>query len=70
MLTPVIVLKARKFALLFSMGSLSAMGSVAMLRGPASFVAYMFSRERLLLSSIYVGSLLATLYCAMGLVPL
>eukprot|EP00035_Acanthoeca_spectabilis_P005766 m.117251 g.117251 ORF g.117251 m.117251 type:complete len:202 (-) comp13178_c0_seq1:2604-3209(-) len=67
MLLPVVVIKARKFALLFSIGSLSALGSVAMLRGPSAFFAYMFSKDRAVLSSLYVLSLFLTLYCAMGL---
>mmetsp|Transcript_24767 Transcript_24767/g.64496 ORF Transcript_24767/g.64496 Transcript_24767/m.64496 type:complete len:205 (+) Transcript_24767:109-723(+) len=67
MLLPVVVIKARKFALLFSLGSLSAQGSVAMLRGPASFFGYMFSKEKAAVSGAYLGSLLLTVYCAMGL---
>jgi hypothetical protein len=66
MLLPVVVIKARKFALLFSMGSISALVSVAMLRGPSTFFAYMFSKERAVLSAAYVLSLVLTLYCAMG----
>eukprot|EP00038_Savillea_parva_P010776 m.192682 g.192682 ORF g.192682 m.192682 type:complete len:202 (+) comp18720_c0_seq1:387-992(+) len=67
LLLPVVVIKARKFALLFSLGSLSALGSVAMLRGPATFAGYMFSKERMVLSAAYVLSLLLTLYSAMGM---
>lgn len=67
LLLPFIVLKARKFALLFSMGSLSSIISLSMLRGPSKFMAYMFSREKMLFSAGYFISLFLTLYCAMGL---
>lgn len=66
-LLPVIVLKARKFALLFSLGSVCALASLAMLRGPSKFFGFMFSRERWMFSAGYVVSLVLTLYCAMGL---
>eukprot|EP00041_Stephanoeca_diplocostata_P006630 m.90400 g.90400 ORF g.90400 m.90400 type:complete len:206 (+) comp16455_c0_seq7:48-665(+) len=52
MMAPFIVLKARKFSLLFSMGSLFALVSVAMLRGPSSFLAYMTTKERLPTSAV------------------
>jgi hypothetical protein len=39
---------------------------VGMLRGPAAFTAYMLSKEHAAISIAYIGSLLLTLYCAMG----
>ena len=64
---PVIMLKARKFSLLFSMGSLAALSSLAMLRGPAKFVAFMLARERAPNTIVYLLTLFGTLYCAMVL---
>eukprot|EP00729_Bicosta_minor_P004170 gene4170-27864_t len=67
MFLPVIVLKARKFSLLFSMGSLASLGSLAMLRGPGNFAKFLLTRERAPHTLFYLGTLFATLYCAMGL---
>lgn len=67
MFLPVIVLKARKFSLLFSMGSLASLGSLAMLRGPGNFAKFLLTRERAPYTLFYLGTLFATLYCAMGL---
>lgn len=67
MLTPFIVFKARKFALLFSTGSLSAILSLSMLRGPSKFWSFMLSKERWMFTVAYMLSLIFTLYCAMGL---
>ena len=44
MYLPVIVLKARKFSLLFSMGSAFAMASFSFLYGPYSHVQHLMSR--------------------------
>lgn len=67
MLLPVVYLKSRKFSLLFSLGSLFVLGALAMLRGPAAFVAHLMGRDRWPLSLLYLTSVFATLYCAMGL---
>lgn len=50
--------------MLFSLGSLMAMGSVAMLRGPGTFVAQLVAPGQRVFSACYLGSLLGTLYCA------
>jgi len=64
---PMIVFKARKFALLFSMGSVFVMGSFSFLWGPVNHAKHLFNRERLPFTSVYIGSLALTLYFAMGL---
>ena len=64
---PVIVIKARKFALLFSMGSAFVMGAFALLWGPWSHLQHLFSKDRITFTTTYFGSLALTLYFAMGL---
>ena len=64
---PVIVLKARKFALLFSLGSLFTLGSFSFLWGPCNHIKHLFGKDRLPFTSVYLGTLLATLYFALGL---
>lgn len=67
MYLPVIVLKARKFSLLFSLGSAFAMTSFSFLYGPYTYLQHLMSRDRLPFTSAYFGSLFATLYFAMAL---
>ncbi|XP_068915651.1 uncharacterized protein [Tenebrio molitor] len=67
MYVPVLLFKARKFALLFTLGSLFFVLSFFFLWGPLAYLKHMFSRERLLLTVSYGGTLIATLYCALHL---
>ena len=62
-----IVLKARKFALMFSLGSLFTLGSFSCLWGPCNHLTHLFSKERLPFTSVYLGTLSATLYFALAL---
>eukprot|EP00088_Acartia_fossae_P005880 TRINITY_DN12666_c0_g1_i1.p1 TRINITY_DN12666_c0_g1~~TRINITY_DN12666_c0_g1_i1.p1 ORF type:complete len:227 (+),score=21.47 TRINITY_DN12666_c0_g1_i1:105-785(+) len=64
---PFIVLKARKFSLLFSLGSLFTITSFSFLYGPWNHVRHLFSKDRLPFTLIYFLSLAGTLYFAMGL---
>ena len=64
---PVLVLKARKFALLFSLGSVLVMAALGFLRGPWAFCRHLATRERLPYVAAYLGSLALTLYGAMHL---
>ena len=64
---PVIVFKARKFALLFSLGSVCVMGSFSFLWGPMNHFSHMFKKERIPFTAVYLGTLALTLYFAMGL---
>ncbi|KAM9279217.1 vesicle transport protein SFT2C [Morus bassanus] len=59
---PLLLLRARKFALLWSLGSLCALGAAALLRGPARLL-----REPSRGSLLYLGALGVTLYAALGL---
>ncbi|XP_059622987.1 uncharacterized protein LOC132266152 [Phlebotomus argentipes] len=62
---PILVLKSRKFALLYTLGSLFFILSFGFLSGFGAMLRQMFSRERIVLSASYTGCLLATLYFAM-----
>jgi hypothetical protein len=64
---PFIVLKARKFSLLFSLGSLFTIASFSFLYGPWNHVRHLFSKERLPFTLIYLTSLTGTLYFSMAL---
>ncbi|NXT19238.1 SFT2C protein, partial [Syrrhaptes paradoxus] len=59
---PLLLLRARKFALLWSLGSLCALGAAALLRGPSRLL-----REPSRGSLLYLGALGGTLYAALGL---
>ncbi|GBN55991.1 Protein transport protein SFT2 [Araneus ventricosus] len=62
---PVLLLKARKFCLLYSMGSLFIIGSFSFLWGPCSHIKHLCSYERLPFTSIYFGTMFLTLYSAL-----
>ena len=64
---PIIYLKARKFALLFTLGSLSMLAAMALLRGPTAFCRHLLSSSRVLFIVVYLATMIGTLYCAMGL---
>ena len=64
---PVLLLKARKFALLFSLGSLFMINSFSFLLGPWNHAKSLFSKERLVFTVTYFGSLFSTLYFALYL---
>lgn len=65
MYVPVLVFKARKFALLYTMGSLFIIGSFALLWGPMNHLRHLFSKDRLPFTLVYFGTTLATLYFAL-----
>ncbi|CAH1109793.1 unnamed protein product [Psylliodes chrysocephalus] len=67
MYIPVLLFKARKFALLFTLGSTFFILSFFFLWGPLAFLKHMFAKERLLVTITYGGTLVATLYCALHL---
>ena len=64
---PVLLLKARKFALLFSLGSLFVISSFSFLWGFAEHMKHLFSRERFPFTSVYFTTLFLTIYFALGL---
>jgi len=66
-LLPLLMLNPRKFSLLFSLGSAFTLSSFSFLWGPYNHLVHLLSRERLPFTSIYLSSLILTLYFAMGL---
>ncbi|GCB83523.1 vesicle transport protein SFT2C-like [Scyliorhinus torazame] len=64
---PFILLKARKFALLFTLGSLFVLAGLGLLRGPWNQLRQLLSRDQLPFTAAYLGSLFATLYSALAL---
>ena len=62
---PVLVLKARKFALLYTMGSLFFLMSFSALWGPVNHLKHLFSGDRILFSAVYFLTIAATLYFSM-----
>lgn len=65
--TPVLILYARKFALLFSLGSVFTLGSFSLLWGPINHWKHLTSSERLPFTTVYILTLAGTLYFSMGL---
>ncbi|KAL2817847.1 Got1/Sft2-like family-domain-containing protein [Aspergillus granulosus] len=66
-LFPVLSLKPRKFAILWSVGSLLFLLSWAVLMGPAIYAKHLVSGPRLPFTAAYFGSIAMTLYFAVGL---
>jgi len=58
---PVFVIAPQKFALLFAFGSMTMMGSLTMLKGPAAFLAAVTARSQLPFTALYVVGLVGTL---------
>lgn len=85
-LTPMILVKSRKFAALFTMGSVFSLGrcvninrykillfiitlycySFSFLWGPWGHIKHLFSRDRLPFTAVYLLTIIATLYFALG----
>ena len=59
---PLITVRPQKFALSFTCGSLTFMGSFAILRGPYAHLKGMLDQDRLPFTVVYISSILATLY--------
>lgn len=64
---PLLVLKARKFAVLYTFGSLFIISSFSLLWGPMNHFKHLFSVQRLPFTTAYFGSMLATLYFSLWL---
>ncbi|KAH9793833.1 Vesicle transport protein [Citrus sinensis] len=67
MFLPVIVLVPQKFAICFTIGCALTVGSFFALKGPKNQLAHMFSKERLPLTLISIGSMVGTVYVSMVL---
>jgi hypothetical protein len=63
-LLPVLVVSSRKFALLFTLGSLFFIASFGLLKGPVIHAKSLMKKEKLPFTGAYVGSLVLTLYTA------
>ena len=59
---PMITMRPQKFAISFSCGSLLFMGSFGILKGPQQHARDLCKGDRMFFTTIYVGSMLATLY--------
>jgi len=67
MLFPVLSLRPRKFAVLWSLGSVLFLSSWAILQGPWTYGAHLLSGQRLPFTAAYFGSIILTLYFSLGL---
>jgi hypothetical protein len=63
---PFLLLKARKFALLYTFGSIFIIASFALLWGPYNHFKHLLSTERLPFTVTYFGTMTATLYFALS----
>lgn len=61
---PTVILSPHKFAMLFSIGSMWMLISMAFFRGPATYTKRLFRRDQALFSISYLVSLFLTLYCS------
>ncbi|KAF8474781.1 SFT2 domain protein [Kalaharituber pfeilii] len=67
MLFPMLSLKPRKFAVLWSFGSLLFLASWAILQGPMTYARHLFSQQRLPFTAAYFGAIGGTLWFSIGL---
>ena len=66
MTLPMLVVFPAKFAISYSMGSLISLFSVALLKGFRAHFYHLISKERILFTGLYLGSMIATLVAALG----
>lgn len=66
-LMPVLALKPRKFATLWTLGSLLFVISFGVLQGPVSYTMHLISPDRLPFTVAFFGSIFMTLYFSIGL---
>ena len=59
-----IVISPQKFAAFFTMGSISILASLAILKGPMSFFMSFMNRERVGVAVVYLTSLIGTFWVA------
>ncbi|RLV93984.1 Protein transport protein SFT2 [Spathaspora sp. JA1] len=62
---PVLALRPRKFALLWTGGSVLFVTSFGILQGPYNYIRHLTSRDRIVFTTVFVSSILLTLYSAM-----
>lgn len=61
---PVLALRPTKFAVLWLMGSLLFVVSFGVLQGPRAYFKHLTSKDRILFTTVFFGSVLLTMYCA------
>ncbi|KAI5788228.1 Got1/Sft2-like family-domain-containing protein [Pyronema domesticum] len=66
-LFPVLSLRPRKFAVLWTVGSLLFLSSWAILQGPMNYTKHLLSTPRLPFTAAYFGSIVVTLVCSLKL---
>ncbi|KAI0136274.1 Got1/Sft2-like family-domain-containing protein [Xylariales sp. AK1849] len=66
-LWPILIAKPRKFAILWSFGSVLFLCSWAVMMGPMTYVQHLLSGNRLPFTAAYFGSIFMTLYFSLGL---
>ncbi|KAJ2773799.1 protein transport protein sft2 [Coemansia nantahalensis] len=59
---PMMVLSPQKFATAFSLGGLATIAGIALLRGPRAHTRHLLSRDRMLFTASYFGSVFSTLF--------
>ncbi|KAL9180037.1 hypothetical protein ACHAXT_008007 [Thalassiosira profunda] len=59
---PLLTVRPQKFALSFTCGSVTFMGSFAILKGPMEHLKSMLAADRIHFTAMYLGSMLLTLY--------
>lgn len=62
---PLLPIKPQKFSLLFALGSMTMLGSVAWLKGPAAFMAIAIQREKMIPSGSYAIGLLGSFWATL-----
>ncbi|KAF2189428.1 SFT2-domain-containing protein [Zopfia rhizophila CBS 207.26] len=67
MFTPIFIAKPRKFAILWSMGSVLFLASWSVLMGPLQYFQHLVFGPRLPFTAAYFGSIALTLYFSLGL---
>ncbi|KAJ4362783.1 protein transport protein sft2 [Ascochyta clinopodiicola] len=67
MFTPVFIVKPRKFAILWTMGSVLFLAAWSVMMGPIQYVQHLISGPRLPFTAAYFGSIALTLYFSLGL---
>ncbi|KAK0594866.1 hypothetical protein LWI29_001361 [Acer saccharum] len=61
----IVFIKPIKFAILFTLGNLLAVGSTAFLIGPAQQINMMFDSARIYATAVYLGCVVIALICAL-----
>ncbi|KAF1924427.1 SFT2-domain-containing protein [Didymella exigua CBS 183.55] len=67
MFTPVFIVRPRKFAILWTMGSLLFLAAWSVMMGPIQYAQHLISGPRLPFTAAYFGSIALTLYFSLGL---